>query len=162
MIVISDTSAILNLARIGRLEILRTLFNEVVIPSAVFAELTTYEAELGGVIGFAAIPWLTRASATNVDRVRELATQLDPGEAEAIALAFEREAALLIVDERRARRVAVAAGIRVVGLLGVLARAKREGILKQVKPILDELIREAGFWVSADLYQVVLKEMEEE
>jgi hypothetical protein len=65
------------------------------------------------------------------------------------------------VDERRGRRIAGALGVPVIGLLGVLASAKQAGLIEQVKPVLDELIQGARFWIGADLYAHVLAELGE-
>ena len=121
MIVVSDTSPVLNLARIGRLELLPSLYKQVLIPSAVYEEVTASKRDLPPVIDLALQPWLVIASANDQHRVQELRENLDPGEAEAIVLAIERRADLLLVDERRARRTATAAGLTVTGLLGVVA-----------------------------------------
>ena len=101
------------------------------------------------------------ASASDRQRVQKLRENLDPGEAEAIVLAIEHRAALLLVDERRARRTAAAAGIAVTGLLGVVARAKRAGMIDLAKPVLDDLIQNARFWIGSDLYAAVLAELGE-
>lgn len=71
-------------------------------------------------------------------------------------LAIERRADLLLVDERRGRRSAIAAGLTVTGLLGVVATAKRAGLIDLAKPVLDELILVARFWIGAELYAEVL------
>jgi len=86
---------------------------------------------------------------------------LDPVEAEAIVLAIERRADLLLVDERRGRRTATAAGLTVTGLLGVVARAKRVGLIDLAKLVLDELINVARFWIGPDPYAEVLAELGE-
>jgi len=91
----------------------------------------------------ASAPWLIVATATDQDRVQELREDLDPGEAEAIALAI-------------GRRAATAAGLTVTGLLGVVARAKRAGLIDLAKPVLDELIQIARFWIGPELYGEVL------
>jgi predicted nucleic acid-binding protein len=95
------------------------------------------------------------------NRVRKLREDLDPGEAEAIVLAIERQADLLLVDERRARRTATAAGLTVSGLLGVVAKAKQAGLIDLARPVLDELIQTARFWIGPDLYKEVLVELGE-
>lgn len=161
MIVVSDTSPVLNLARIGRLELLPLLYGEVLIPSAVYEELTTSKRELPPAIDLAAQPWLIVATARNQNRVRELREDLDAGEAEAIVLAIERGADLLLVDERRGRRTATAAGLTVTGLLGVVARAKQAGLIELAKPVLDELIHIARFWIGPELYAEVLAALDE-
>jgi len=94
-------------------------------------------------------------------RVQELRQTLDPGEAEAIVLAIERRADLLLVNERLGRRTAVAAGLKVSGLPGVVAAAKRAGPIGLGKPVLDELVQIARFWIGADLYAEVLAEFRE-
>ena len=76
-------------------------------------------------------------------------------------LAIERRADLLLVDERRGRRVATAAGLTVTGLLGVVARAKQAGLIELAKPVLDELIQIARFWIGPELYADVLAELGE-
>jgi predicted nucleic acid-binding protein len=161
LIVVSDTSPVLNLARIGRLELLPSLYHQVLIPSAVFEELTASKTELPPAIDFASLPWLIVATAKDQNRVRKLREDLDPGEAEAIVLAIENRADLLLVDERRGRRTAVAAGLSVTGLLGVVARAKQAGMIELAKPVIDELIQIARFWIGGELYAEILKELGE-
>ena len=161
MIVVSDTSPVLNLARIGRLDLLALLYHEVFIPSAVYEELIRSKRDLPPAVDFASQPWLTVAAANDRNRVQELREYLDPGEAEAIVLAIELRADLLLVDERRGRRVASAAGLAITGLLGVIATAKRAGLVELAKPLLDELIHRARFWIGPDLYAEVLSELGE-
>lgn len=160
MIVVSDTSPLLNLARIGRLQLLEQLYHKVLIPSAVNHELLS-QASVLPILDFASIPWLIVADAQNRNRVSELRSDLDEGEAEAIVLAIERHADLLLVDERRGRRTATAAGLKITGLLGVLVASKRAGLIPQVKPILDDLIQTARFWVGPTLYARLLEELGE-
>jgi uncharacterized protein len=161
LIVVSDTSPILNLARIGRLELLPLLYKQVLIPSAVYRELTESGRDLPAAIDFAGESWLIVATATDQNRVQELREKLDPGEAEAIVLAIEHRAGLLLVDERRGRRMAVGAGLKVTGLMGIVASAKRAGMIDRARPVLDELIRVARFWIGPDLYAEVLAELGE-
>jgi predicted nucleic acid-binding protein len=160
LIVVADTSPILNLARIGRLSLLGSLYGQVLVPPAVLEELRIKQ-ESEPAIDIASIPWLTAAAPIDQGRVHELQAHLDSGEAEAIVLALERHADLLIVDERRGRRIAAAAGLQITGLLGVLAEAKISGALSSVKPVLDDLIRDAHFWIGQELYTAVLTELGE-
>lgn len=160
MIVVSDTSPILNLARIGRLELLASLYKQVLIPPAVLRELAVSRAVLPG-IDVASVSWIILETPKDRDRVQELCEVLDAGEAEAIVLAVECQAELLLVDERRGRRMAEALGLHITGLLGVLADAKGAGLIESIKPVLDELIQNAKFWIGPDLYREVLAELGE-
>ena len=86
-------------------------------------------------------------------RVEDLSDVLDPGEAEAIILAEEINADLLIIDEKAGRKIANQLGLPVIGLLGILIQLKRKSVIEEVKPLLDQLIDEAGFRVSGSLYE---------
>jgi predicted nucleic acid-binding protein len=74
----------------------------------------------------------------------------------------ERRADLVLVDERRGRKTATAAGLTVTGLLGVVARAKQAGLIELAKPVLDELIQVARFWIGPDLYAEVPADLGED
>lgn len=98
---------------------------------------------------------------TNRALINELSLRLDPGEAEAIAIALESHADRILIDERRARRVASEFNLRPLGLLGVLAEAKQRELLQECKPVLDDMIRVAGFWIGEQLYAKFLQEIGE-
>jgi predicted nucleic acid-binding protein len=147
MVVVSDTSPLLNLAAIGEAQLLEKLFGTVVAPIAVANEIERLRrrdprfasTNIGATTSF--------ASARDRDRVTWLSLFLDPGEAEAIALALEMKADLLLVDERRATRTARRLSLKTLGLLGVLLLAKRKSHLVQVRPLLQRLEDDAGFWI---------------
>jgi len=101
--------------------------------------------------------WIVSQPVQNDAMVRALQGELDHGEAEAIALAVELQAGLILIDERRARAIAARMGLNVVGVLGVLVEAKHKALVPLLKPILDSLIAQAGFWVSQQLYERVLQ-----
>ncbi|MBC3787825.1 DUF3368 domain-containing protein [Spirosoma utsteinense] len=92
-----------------------------------------------------------------MDVVATLADELDPGEAEAIALALEIKADYLIIDELKGRHKAETLGLRIVGLLGVLIQAKKAGYIQTVEPLLIALREEAGFRIHSALYKRVLQ-----
>ena len=85
---------------------------------------------------------------------------VDEGEAEAIVLALELNAELLLVDERDARSLAKKLGLQVMGTLGVLALAKYRGLVREVKPIIDKLVG-SGFWISSRILKEFLRELGE-
>lgn len=100
--------------------------------------------------------WIAVHEVANRSLVAALRLELDPGEAEAIACALETQANRLLLDERLGRAVATRLGIQPIGVLGVFIEAKRQGILSVVKPQLDALITQAGFWIAKPLYGRVL------
>ncbi len=157
MIVVSDTSALINLAAVGQLDLLRQLYGNVLIPTAVRAEILSGGPGAPGVLAVTTLPWVETRTATNALLIGALRQQLDAGEAEAIALASETKADLLLLDERHARQVAANLGVKVAGLIGVLLEAKHRRLLPAVKPVLDALIRQAGFWISHTLYNRTLQ-----
>jgi len=161
VIVVSNTSPIMNLAAIGQLGILERLYGKVLIPEAVLQELSAVGSKQVDTSEIQGLLWIEKQDVSNRSLVDSLLLELGAGEAEAIVLAMEVKAALLLVDERRGRKVASRLGLKYIGLLGVLVEAKREGLIAELKPILDDLIVKAGFWVSSRLYNRFLKEVGE-
>jgi len=155
--IISNTSPISNLAAIGRLPLLEEVYHHIVIPQAVADEI----AAAGHIYTQAAavpnLDWITVQQVSDRTLVENLLTELDLGEAEAIALAIEVKAELLIIDEKLGRKVALNYGQDITGLFGVLLVAKGRGIIQTVKPMMDDLIIQAGFRVSPQLYRQVLE-----
>ena len=126
MIVISDTSAITNLAAIQHLQLLPQLYNQVIIPEAVYRELADIDPPVPGTLEVQSVSWLEVRQVKDFGIVERLQNdaRLDPGESEAIALALELNADLLLIDERRGRAEADRLGLRITGLLGILASAR--------------------------------------
>lgn len=155
MIVVSDSSPLIALSKVGHLDLLQHLFGTVMVPEAVIQELTAG--------GFSAkqdrlqeVPWLEQRHVGNRNLVDALLSDLDPGESEAIALAMEVGAGLLVLDERRGRQKAYSLGLRFTGSVGVLIAAKKRGMLPHVRPVLHAF-REAGFWLADDVIQRALQ-----
>ena len=146
-IVISDTTAITSLEQIGHLDLLHDLYHEIIIPNAVYEELQIYHVAL-------CKPWIRVEKVQNISLLPD---NLDDGEAEAIALAEELEADLLIIDERKGYKEAEKRGIEVIGLLGILLVAKRKKLISSLKPILSTL-KNIGFYIDSSLVCRVLEE----
>lgn len=156
MIVVSDASPLIALAAVEKLDLLRTLYGEVLVPSAVFDEVTAIRQTAPGADEVRTSEWIRVRTVENRALVEALALELDAGEAAAIALAVEVNGDLLLMDERRGRVAAIRLGRRVVGVLGVVVEAKAAGLLPEVRPILDALTQEVGFRISAALHARVL------
>ena len=156
--IVSNTSPIINLACIGRLDWLPMLYGEIVIPPAVFHEITVAPPNSPGAVEVRTAAWIRQYPVNNPPLVASLLLELDPGEAEAIACALEVKAKLLLIDERRGRLVAHRLGLSVTGLMGVLLLARKRGLIDSIRPSLDDLRRVAGFWISDALYRRVIEE----
>jgi len=163
VIVISDTSAITNLAAIQHLQLLCQLYNQVTIPEAVYRELTEIDPPVPGTLEVQAAPWLEVRQVINRKAIERLQIEarLDLGESEAIALALELNADLLLIDERRGRAEADRLGVRITGLLGILVEAKQKNLIVAVKPLMDALITTSDFRVSSALYNQILDIVDE-
>lgn len=157
MTVVSDTSPITNLAGIGQLDLLRQLYGSITIPQAVYNEMAGISRTVPGTIEVQTLPWIRSQSVADSTQVETLRAVLDQGEAEAIVLALELNAELLIIDERPGRAIARQYGIDITGVLGVLLEAKQQGIIVAVKPLMDQLINYVAFWVDRQLYETVLQ-----
>ncbi len=157
MIVVSDTSTITNLHQVQELKLLHLLYDTVLIPPAVVAELN---ADYGQQVAIERLDWIIISEPTNVDLVAQLRDDLDYGESQAIALAIELNADYLIIDERHGRATARGYGISIIGLLGVLIAAKRAKHIAMVKPIIERVVAN-GFRLNSSLLAEVLEELGE-
>jgi len=142
--VVTDSTCLIALERLGRLDILPALFEPVYAPPEV-------EREFGS-----SLPWLSVVELADPDRVLFLSTAVDAGEAEAIVLARERKLKV-ILDDLRARRLAHRFELAVIGTLGIFVRAKRAGILELVGPLLDQL-QNIGFHMTPELKEEALRQ----
>lgn len=156
MIAVADAGPLIHLAAIGRIDLLDRLFGRVLVPQAVYQEVVVRGAGLPGSAEVAAAGWVEVAAAQRLDLVEALlGSGLHRGESEAIALAVERGADLLLIDERQGRLTARSMGIPVIGTLGVLVAAKEKGAIEAVGPLLDAL-RGSGLWLSDEIMARVL------
>ena len=146
--IISNSSPLIGLDRIGQLELLQRLFNTIVVPPAVVHEVgvvTTLPA------------WIEQRDLKQAIGPHILSAALGAGESEAISLALEAQARLLILDDRPARRLAQALRITVIGTVGVVLLAKRANLLPAIRPSLDALLQH-DFRISQRLYEQALSD----
>ncbi len=146
--IIADTSCLIIYDKIYRLEILQHTFADLIVTDEVAKE-------------FGELPdWITVQQIANKDQYLELAKDLGKGEASSITLALEFNDSLLIIDERKGRKVAEEMKIEIIGSLGVLIKAKEKGVIKSVKEILN-LIDKTNFRISESIKEKVLKKASE-
>ena len=136
----SNTTPIISLSIIGRLGLLRDLYTEVLIPPAVYAEVMAGGAGRAGSVELQRAQWFRTLPLIDPKHA-DLLVDLDRGEAEAIALALEIDADLLLVDERLARRHAQRLGLTITGTLGILLKGKEQGLVPEIRPLIQQLRR---------------------
>ncbi|MBC6481025.1 MAG: DUF3368 domain-containing protein [Hormoscilla sp. GM7CHS1pb] len=145
---VTNSSVLIALSTIGQLSLLHQRFPEgLLLPQAVWREV-------------ASALWLTRRAITNDALVTLLRMELDEGEAEAIALYLEEPVEAILLDEKNARKVARRMGLPVLGTLGVLIWAKKNGLIPSLREQLDAL-RLGKFRLSQLVYQEALNKVGE-
>ena len=146
---------------IGELELLHKLYGTIHIPQAVYDEVVIQGQGQPGDTLVKNSDWIIVLPVLNELLVKSLSLELDKGEAEAIALAIETEADLVLLDEKRGRTIASHFKLRPLGLLGILVLAKKKNLIPFVKPLVDNLRNQAGFWIDNKLYHHVLSSVNE-
>lgn len=156
-LIIADAGPLIGLAKTGHLELLRLLYQTVIIPPMVCAELKPESNYQGSDDLKSALDkgWLIVSEKPSDDLLAPLKQILDPGEAEAIALAQQSEGALLIIDERRGRNVAAHRKIKIIGTGAVLLAAKHNQHIENIREPLSALV-DAGYRLSPRLVERLL------
>jgi predicted nucleic acid-binding protein len=144
--IISDTSCLIVLTNINELELLQKIYGQVITTNEVATEY-----------GQSLPDWIVIKAATDAYHQKILEMQMDKGEASAIALALEIPDSTIILDDYKARRIAELLGLRITGTVGVIIRAKLNGIISSVKPLFDK-IRKTDFRLTEEIENQALKE----
>jgi predicted nucleic acid-binding protein len=149
---------LIGLSSIGQLHLLKKLLHdEIIIPEAVWHEVVETGAGRPGARAIESADWITVRQVSDTDLLCLLKNELDRGEAEAIALAKEIEAKLILLDERDARKTAKSLRLNVLGTIGLLIQAKQAGRITSLQAMLDQLRDEAQFRISNSLYELAMK-----
>lgn len=148
-LVITDTSCLIVLSRIGKMDLLHKLYPTVVATHTIAGEFGETLPE-----------WIEVRGVSNTAYQKLLEATLDPGEASAIALAIETQGALLIVDDLKARKEVARLGLPMTGTLGILYKAKQRGFIRQLTPMLDR-VGKAGFRISPSIVEEMLRRVGE-
>ncbi len=147
--IISDTSCFIILSKIGELDLLKKVYGQIVTTSDIVEEF-----------GETLPDWVIIENVSDKSRQRILELQIDRGESSAIALALEIPKSTLILDDFIARKIAQQLGISFTGTIGVIIKAKLNGIITSIKPYLEK-IKETNFRISAEIELQALKEAKE-
>lgn len=148
--ILSDTSCLILLEKIGELDLLHEVFGEIVITQTVADEY-----------GLPLPVWMSVQNPNNQNYQKILETSVDKGEASAIALAVELADCLLIIDDLKGRNLAQTLGIKITGTFGVILEAKLSGKISSVKPLLTK-IKQTDFHFSTQIEKQILKKASEQ
>jgi predicted nucleic acid-binding protein len=154
-IIACNTTPLIALLLLGRLDLLRDLYGKVIIPPAVRGEFLAGPPQIVRARALRQSPWIQTVNLRAPHNANLLA-DLDRGEAEAITLAQEQAADLIIIDEKLGRKYARRLGLTLTGTLGVLLRAKRQGLIESIKPQIETL-RDSGFYLADALVEEALR-----
>jgi uncharacterized protein len=144
--IVTNSSCLIILQRLGKQDLLEEMFHRIVIPRAVSDEVFG---------GKDLPPWIEMREIQHPLSLGFFEKSLGKGESEAITLALELKADLLIVDDLAARLIAEKAGIKITGVIGVLLIGKKRGLIKSVKDAMDEMIKK-DFRISEETYKSAL------
>ena len=154
--VIVNSTPLIILCNIDRLDLLRLLYKEITIPEAVFREVTEKDDSACRALKDS-LPWI------HIDKIRDYSekkmykAKLHDGEVEVMILAQEKKADLVIIDDNAAKKTAKYLGITVTGTIGVLLKAKMKGFICEIGPLLNEMKR-SGFYISEELEAMILRQ----
>ena len=155
-LLVADTGPLFSLAIIDQLSVLDEMFDEVKIPNAVWDELTVDNTSK-------AYPLIIKSfnhRITAITKTNELSFIMDFGESQAVTLYRELNADFLLIDDKKARKIAENFGIKCIGVIGLLAKAKRKGLIKELKPLFESLLKNKRYY-SITLLNQILAEFNE-
>lgn len=155
-IVVVNSTPIIALAAIRKLDLFRELYSEIFIPKAVYEEVMVKEGSVAQLELAKAKEWIVTKAISNIEAKKFFKVQLHDGEVEVMILGRELNADLLVIDDYMARRYAKYLDFHVTGSLGVILKAKERAIVNEVKPLVDSMI-ESGIYVSEKLYKDTLE-----
>ncbi len=153
--VIVNSTPLIVLGNAGLLEILQKLYGRILVPEAVYQEVTAKD-DAAGMILLNGADWIQVEQVQNQSDARIFSSRLHAGEVEVMLLAREQKADLLIIDDNAAKSTAKYLGMKVTGSLGVLLRAKQMGFLEDINDAMERIIRN-GFYVSEALKKHIIE-----
>lgn len=149
-VIIADSACLIGLSKINKLNILQQLFDEILIPPAVYHEVVVLGSGRKGAIEIKQAVWIKTINIKNQLAAQAFQLNLGKGESEAIVLASELEADFIILDDWRARQTAISLSLNVIGTAGILAKATQKGFITNFEEVIEEL-RQIGFRLPKNL-----------
>lgn len=154
--VIVNSTPLIALCHVNRLDVLKELYGEITIPKAVYDEISVKEDSVCKKAVDEALGWIHVQKIQNTMAKEMFKSQLHDGEVEVMILAKEQDADIAIIDDQNAKKYAKYLGLPVTGTLGILIKAKQEGHISELKPILDVMVRN-GIYIKASLIEYCLE-----
>jgi predicted nucleic acid-binding protein len=158
--VVVNTTPLIALSHVGRLEILKEMYGEIIIPKAVYRELSVKTKSVCKIAVDNSLDWILVKEIQNQMAKSMYKTQLHDGEVEVMILAKEINADVVIIDDANAKKHAKYLELPVTGTLGVLIKAKQRGYVDELNPILHQMV-ENGIYISQSLIEVCLEQVGE-
>lgn len=156
MKVVSDSTVLIGLSKIGKINLLKGIFKEISIPEAVYSEVVIRGKGRPGVREVEKAKWILRKTIKNKRMVNMLTAEMGRGEAEVLTLGSELNADWVLMDDEKGRTAALSAGFKVIGVAGIFVLAKQLKLIPSVKPLLDELEKK-NFRLSDKIRKGILK-----
>ena len=158
--VVVNTTPLIALSHVSQLDILKKLYGGIIIPEAVYSELSVKTESTCKKAVDRSLEWIRVESIKNQMAKTMYKTQLHDGEVEVMILSKEIAADMVIIDDANAKKHARYLGLPVTGTLGVLIKAKQEGHVNELKPILRQMV-ESGIYISQNLMELCLRQVGE-
>lgn len=158
--VVVNTTPLIALSHVGQLDILRKLYGEIIIPEAVYRELSVKMESTCKKAVDSSLSWIRVEKIQNQMAKSMYKTQLHDGEVEVMILSLELGADVVIIDDANAKKHAKYLKLPVTGTLGILIKAKQEGYVYELKPILYQMVKN-GIYISPKLIEVCLRQVGE-
>lgn len=159
--VVVNTTPLIALCHVGQLSVLQKLYGKIIIPQAVYRELSAKGDSVCKKQVDSSLDWIHVENIENQMAKAMYKTQLHEGEVEVMILAKERSADVVIIDDANAKKHAKYLGLPVTGTLGVLIKAKQRGYIRELKPVVQEMV-DKNIYISEDLIKLCLEQAGEE
>ncbi len=156
--IISDSSPLISLALIGKMDIPEKLYREIYVPPAVYEEVIRNDKPFSEELKLFLNDKIKKVS--NKMAVEILLSDIGAGEAETIVLALEQQPDIVLIDDLKARKFARIKGVKIIGTMGLLLMAKKEGLIKKIKPLISELVSK-NIRISTKIAEITLQAAQE-